>query len=452
MSSEIYTAEYSILNAIRSDMFDLVSGIDPSLLSEENGKILSIAQDIYRGKQNGTVYDVVSCLPGGVKAFNAALTKAEKLARKEGHCSDSDVPFMPMSRVIGVLFANAVSKKRDLLIKQLIYAHKNKNDEVISSVAREIADLESPGCVDKGTSILASGIGDALAGFLRFSLGDHSDRVPFGIKKIDNACMGGMMAGAIYLLGAMSGGGKTTFLQCIAVEAAKRGNVLFVSPEMTKDQLAGREIMRRSGYSIYDRGPWVRPDERVRVEKAHKWAAEQIITEGLPIYILEDIEAPMSEIARRAIELKNVRLIILDYAQEIADMDAKIARYLAIGEVGKDAISLGRRLNCPVLIASQLNAINGKNGAVDYSFREGMKIHHKANTSMILEVKREKIPDKNGFYEIESTRIFSMKNRGGPMFSVEVDYNPALYRIQDPEQKHQIWTPREKVDGQKHEY
>jgi replicative DNA helicase len=246
-----------------------------------------------------------------------------------------------------------------------------------------------------------------MASMVRFSIGDHSDRVPFGIRKIDRACRGGMKRGAMYLLGAETGGGKTTFLQGVAVETAKKGTVLLVSPEMDIDELAEREIMRQSGYSIFDIGPWVRPDQKVAAEKALKEAADRIIRENMNVEIMEDIEATMSEIAIEAKKIKNLRLVIIDYAQEIADMDSKLARYLAVGEVGKDAIKLGRACNCPVLIASQVNKTKTTGGRTEYEFRESKKLSHKANTTMII----------------------SLKNRGGPRFTVDLDYKPSIYRM-----------------------
>jgi replicative DNA helicase len=252
-----------------------------------------------------------------------------------------------------------------------------------------------------------------------------------------------MMNGAMYLLGAMSGGGKTTFLQAVAVETSMSGDVLFVSPEMGMDELAEREIMRRSGFSIFDVGPWIRPDDRALAQRAHKAAADSIISEGLPVHILENIEATMTEIMDESRKFKNLRLVIIDYAQEIADMDSKLARYLAVGEVGKDAIKLGRECKCPVMIASQLNQKNEK-GRVEYSFRESGKLFHKANTAMIIDVKRQATANRNGFFDIESTKIFSMKNRGGPMFSVDVDYRPSIYRFSDVGKSNEQWAPMER--------
>lgn len=281
------------------------------------------------------------------------------------------------------------------------------------------------------TRRLSSGVGGAMASMLRFAIGDHSDRVPFGISKIDKACLGGMKKGAMYVIGADTGGGKTTFLQGVAAMNAKLGTVLLVSPEMDIEELAEREVMRQSGFSIFNIAPWVRRDEKVIAERAMKAAADNIIAEDLNIEIIEDIEATMSEITIEAKKIKNLRLVIIDYAQEIADMSSKLSRYLEVGKVGTDAIKLGRACGCPVLIASQVNKEKAPGGRSEYTFRESKNLSQKANTTMIIEVVKSETPNNQGFFDVESTKIFSLKNRGGPQFVADIDYQPAIYRMTD---------------------
>ena len=99
-----------------------------------------------------------------------------------------------------------------------------------------------------------------------------------------------------------------------------------------------------------------------------------------------------------------------------------------MGEVGKDAIVLGKTLGVPVLVASQVN-VNKDGGDLEYAFRETKDLEHRAHCSMIMEVKRSKMPNKYGYYDIESARVFARKNRSGAVFSVDLDYNPALFTI-----------------------
>lgn len=285
---------------------------------------------------------------------------------------------------------------------------------------------------DKRVSILADSVDPMIASLSRYSNGDFSDRVPTGLRKIDYALRGGMMPGALYLVGAPSGHGKTTLLQGIGSNAARiRGPVLFVSPEMSAEELAEREAVKTSSVSVNQVAPQKDAAHKVAALMKISDAGDAIKRERLPIYIVEDPNVTMSEINEIASGIDGLRLVIVDYAQEIANRNATTARYLAVGEVGKDAIKLGKELHVPVMVASQVNVIKGERGALEYAFRETKDLEHRAHCSMIMEVKRYETPNSLGFYDIEATRIFARKNRSGAIFSVEVDYKPSTFTIKD---------------------
>ena len=205
---------------------------------------------------------------------------------------------------------------------------------------------------------------------------------------------------------------------------------MFVSPEMSGTELAEREAIRMSGVSIFDISPAKNPNVRLPNICKLEDAAKIVKEERLPIHVVDDTDITMSEIGKLAAQIKNIKLVIVDYAQEIADRASTAARYLAVGEVGKEAIALGKELKVPVLVASQVNVFS-EGSEKNYAFRETKDLEHRAHCSMIMEVERAKQPNKYGYYEVKSTRIFARKNRSGAVFTVDVDYNPALFTIQN---------------------
>jgi replicative DNA helicase len=281
------------------------------------------------------------------------------------------------------------------------------------------------------TTLIADNVDAALRSLTKYSANDIGDRIPTGLAKLDQALRGGFMPGALYLLGAPSGHGKTTLLQCVAVHCAKaRGPVLLISPEMSSVELAEREAIRTAGVSIHQIAPYRHPNERVPNLVRLGDAVETIKKERLPIHIVEDSNITMPVIGEIAARIKDLKLIIVDYAQEIAEREPTTARYLAVGAVGQDAIALGKNLKLPVLVASQVNVFR-ESGNLDYSFRETKDLESRAHCSMIMEIKRSKAVNEFGYYDIESTRIFARKNRSGAIFSVELDYDPALFSIKN---------------------
>ena len=272
----------------------------------------------------------------------------------------------------------------------------------------------------------------ALAELDRFAAGDFSDCAPTGIPTLDRMLGGGLRGGQVTLLGAVTGGGKTTAAQQIAsTTAAFRGPVLFVSPEMSVCDLGVRELLRRSGTALWQRSPWKKLSEetRQRAAEAHRQAAADLEREGLPIHVLDLTSVTMADIAEQTVALKRgpgLALVVVDYAQQVAEVDPRTPRYLAVGDVAQRAVALARELAVPVLICSQVNVIR-EGQRTSYSFRESAILEQKAHNVLILAVTWQE--DGRGFRVIESAEFTAQKNRGGPLFTLPVRYDPELFRL-----------------------
>lgn len=268
----------------------------------------------------------------------------------------------------------------------------------------------------------------------RYGSGDFSDRVQTGIERLDRRLRGGLRAGQMTLLGAPTGSGKTTLVQQIAVAAARqrKGSVLIVSPEMSLESLAEREIVRQSRSSLFDRNPWVGVDDYAKQasERAHGIAMSKILDERLPILVLEDLEVTMPIIESVAKEQGKLALILIDYAQYVAgDSARQTPRYLQVGEVAERSVEMSIKLNVPVLVASQVNVAREGNKKA-YTFRESQILEHKANTVLIMDVQWT-TSETTGERIVERTDIVCTKQRGAATFTLKVHYEPHLYSISD---------------------
>lgn len=337
------------------------------------------------------------------------------------------------------------------LASSVVTISTGKEKDDAADYTDSMADLRDTIEIARGRRVIktttvaqyAKGAMDQLA---RFSMGDFSGRVPTGIKKVDRFLRGGMMPGALYLLGAPSGHGKTSLLQCVSFHCAReRGAVLFASPEMSGMELAEREIIKISGKDVYSIESDQEPNARVMALHEMEKASEQLRKENLEVRVIEDPEIDMRAIADAANGVRNLKLVVIDYAQEVADRNEK-ARHLSVGEVGKASIILGKELNVPVIVASQVNVGKDSDG-LSYSFRETKDLEHRAHASIIMEVTRAKTPNSNGFYPVESTRVFARKNRSGAVFSADVEYKPELFQISDIGQ----WVPK-KITQERRRY
>lgn len=346
-------------------------------------------------------------------------------------CRDEDVVLWCDQDVPGRAHMAKVKEQLNGIAKSVVIIETGNDKDDAADFKGTLADVEEiirQASGERKTTLLADSALGAMKSLARYSANDTSDRIPFGITKMDYAMRGGMMIGALYLLGAPSGHGKTTLLQGCGIHCARtRGPVLFVSPEMSGEELAEREAVRLSGVSINDIAPWKHANDRLPNLVKMESAIEIIKKERLPIHVVEDTDITMADINKIAANIKDLKLVIVDYAQEIADR-TETARYLAVGEVGKAAIVIGKKYKVPVMVASQVNVFQ-EGTKKNYTFRETKDLEHRAHCSMMMEVIRAEEPNEYGYCDIVSARIFARKNRSGPVFSVDVDYNPATFTI-----------------------
>jgi energy-coupling factor transporter ATP-binding protein EcfA2 len=281
-----------------------------------------------------------------------------------------------------------------------------------------------------GSRLLWEGIKPAISELDKFTMGDFSGRITTGIPKLDRRLRGGMRPGELVLIGAPTGSGKTTLVQQMAVAAARGngGTVLLVSPEMSLESLAEREIIRESGRPLWDRNPWLGAGPmREACIAEHARAAGRIQQERLSVAILDRASVSMDDIVEAAEETDDLRLVVIDYAQEVANADPNLPRYLQVGEVGGRSIDLASRLKVPVVVASQVNTIK-EGRSRTYTFRETAVLEHKASVILILDVDWL---EQGGERVVEAAHLVCTKNRSGQTFRLPVHYEPALYRISD---------------------
>jgi replicative DNA helicase len=299
--------------------------------------------------------------------------------------------------------------------------------EYITDEAPEEAGLASP------LVMLADRVAEATAELDRLHVGDWSRYIPTGIQSLDRKVGAGLKRGEITLIGGSTGAGKTTLVVQMAIAASEKGLAVIVSPEMSAEALVTREIVRRSGYSKWDRASWQPNAIREAASREHARAASEILQNPPNVAIFDSLDANLDVITdaiKKRAEKESIAFVALDYAQQLADLDDK-ARYLAVGQVAFRAIELSRELNCHVVITSQLNTIReGKDGKERrYTFRESAILEQKASNAMFFIVERDEK------MKPISARFEATKVRDNALFRLEVDYSARTYEITDKEQQ-----------------
>lgn len=182
-----------------------------------------------------------------------------------------------------------------------------------------------------------------------------------GLRKLDNA-IHGLQKGAVYILAARPGMGKTAFALHMARKTAKQGNnVVVFSLEMTKSALINRMIIAESGINgdSFKQG-------RLNGNEIESLSAGADNIYHLPIHIndnagatIANIRAECKKLARR----NECDLIIIDYLQLISTPYVKgRTKNDEVSAISREVKLLAKDLDVPVVLLSQLNREVEKRG------------------------------------------------------------------------------------------
>jgi replicative DNA helicase len=255
---------------------------------------------------------------------------------------------------------------------------------------------------------------------------DAETCVPTGLRTLDSPLNGGLPRGELTLLGAATGVGKTTLAMQIASEAAcqDRGLVLVCSPEMQAKHLWLRLAQRTAGIPLRELRPR-HPGQEGALSAVT--AAASKISQRANLVLLDRVDADIERALDAAYLMHEqrgpLRLVVLDYAQQLApDGDGK-PRYQVVGMVARQALELAMNTGAAVFLTSQVNVMKDKRGVVvDTTFRESQTIEHKAAVALLMTVRRK---------DERRAKITIRKNRNGPQLAIDLYYRPDTFCLAD---------------------
>ena len=169
-----------------------------------------------------------------------------------------------------------------------------------------------------------------------------------------NAIIGGWRPGALYVIGARPGVGKTLAAVEAAIGLAATGPVAFSSLEMPEAELHARLVANLAHVSV------ARIDRRELTENDHRKINDARHRLALPISIDDrglvtttDIRSHARSLARRHGHLAG---IIVDYLQLMTGPRGdRRPRHEVVASFSRDLKLLAKDLDCPVIALSQLN-------------------------------------------------------------------------------------------------
>lgn len=177
--------------------------------------------------------------------------------------------------------------------------------------------------------------------------------VQTGFHLLDRLLGGGLLNSGLYFLAARPAMGKTTLALNIAEKAAAiAGDVLFVSLEMSSDQLTAKRVsaMARINYQLVLNGGLTEKQYAAVAAAASRISASRVYTNA-------GAGANVEKIVGMARSRKGVRMVIIDHFSLI-QVPGRRSRYEEYTNVSAALKRLARALDCPVLCLAQLNRAN----------------------------------------------------------------------------------------------
>lgn len=235
-----------------------------------------------------------------------------------------------------------------------------------------------------------------------------------------NAAIGGFRPGAVYVVAARPGMGKTVVGGQIAAELAERGNVAFSSLEMTADELVSRFVAERLAINVGRV-----KDARMNQRDWEVFNRDRAKVESLRIAIDDRSGIAASDVrmfARSVARNGKLAGVVVDYMQLMTSRQ-KLDRHLQVAEFSRQLKIMAKDFQVPVIALSQLNrnseaTLDRKPKLSD--LRESGAIEQDADVVMLLR--------REGEYPQESLVIDVAKNRHGEIGEVDLHWDGQFSR------------------------
>lgn len=235
--------------------------------------------------------------------------------------------------------------------------------------------------------------------------GANNRSIPTGFKSFDKAIGGGLFP-RLYMIGAISSLGKTTFcLQVADMIAAQGHDVIIFSLEMAKEDIIARSISRHTlliaqergnerlaktelGIEAYERYAGYSQDEKAVIGEAYK-AYGAYADEHISIYEGKHTAEEIRNVVDNYIKFTGHRpTVFIDYLQ-IVQPSEKLRR-ATVREQVDDAIevftAMRREMKVPVVVVSSFNRNSYNTVADNASFKESGTIEYSADCVITLEL------------------------------------------------------------------
>lgn len=233
-------------------------------------------------------------------------------------------------------------------------------DSQIGAHEARLTEIQGMGLIGQEASPVGIEVAAAIERVQNaFQNGVRHTGIRSGIRALDRRIIG-LHPGNLILFAARPSMGKTALGESVSRNVAMAGDpVLFFSMEMTKEELAERQIARETGISVErlrsgDVGGLTDFDIMLRAQQG---------LSGVPLYIDDTPALTITQLrarARRAVRRDGIKLIMIDYLGLMRPTQARRngSRNEDVSEISAGLKALAKELKIPIVALSQLSRAN----------------------------------------------------------------------------------------------
>ena len=306
-------------------------------------------------------------------------------------------------------FCGAYKDANEFLVKDKV-GFENEIKEALSGledwISTEVqAKLEETE-IEK-SDYLNESISNKISDFRAYINASKDDKIlSTGFVNLDQYLDGGLYDG-LYVLGAISSLGKTTFAIQIADYLSSQGHdVLYISLEMSRYEIMAKSISRHTylnckknsedmynpksqgqildgkryeSYTPLERDVIYHAGENYKQEASRLWIYE--VTDNLTV---DNIKSLIEEHKKHT---SVCPVVIIDYLQIITSIDHKLTEKQSVDQIVKRLKQISRDFKIPVLAISSLNRESYKSPISMQAFKESGGIEYSADVLFGLQLK-----------------------------------------------------------------
>lgn len=274
--------------------------------------------------------------------------------------------------------------------------------------------------------------------------------IPTGFEELDRVLDGGLYAG-LYIIGAISSLGKTTFALQIADQIAAQGHdVMIFSLEMAANELIAKSISRHTAELLLEEGQGTERAKTIRQittpwHRARLSAADQDLISNATakyreyagnLYYIEGIgDVDPETIQKQVLDFIRTTgrtpVVLIDYLQIIAPASERATDKQNTDKAVLELKRLSRDFGIPVLAISSFNRENYTKAVNMASYKESGAIEYSSDVLIGLQLKGT---GTEGFSAAAATskdpqaiEAVILKNRNGPKnITIPFDYRPKF--------------------------